>query len=73
MEEEEEGRRRRKNNPHLAFSRRNDPKCLIFGDCLVGVSRVYGNCLESVFMCLEGVLGGLEGVLRVSGRCLEGI
>ena len=41
----EEGRR---SNPHLAFSRRNDPTCLIFGDCLVGVWRVYGNCLEGV-------------------------
>ena len=30
----EEGRR---NNPHLAFSRRNDPTCLIFSDCLMGV------------------------------------
>ena len=30
--EEEEGR-----NPHLASSRRNDPTCLNFGDCLVGV------------------------------------
>ena len=46
-EEEEEGR----TNPHLAFSRRNDPTCLIFSDCLVGVWRVYGNCLE----CLAGV------------------
>ena len=26
---EEEGR---KNNPHLAFSRRNDPTCLMFSD-----------------------------------------
>ena len=43
--EEEEGRR----NPHLAFSRKNDPTCLIFSDCLVGVWRVYGNCLESVW------------------------
>ena len=24
-------------NPHLAFSRRNDPTSLIFSDCLVGV------------------------------------
>ena len=47
---EEEGRRR---NPHLAFSRRNDPTCLIFSDCLVGVLRVSFGCLE--------------GVLRVSG------
>jgi len=46
---EEEGRRRKEGrNPHLAFSRRNDPTCLIFSDCLVGVWRVYGNCLESV-------------------------
>ena len=35
LEEEEEGR----TNPHLAFSRRNDPTptCLNFVDCLVGV------------------------------------
>ena len=48
---EEEGRRRKKkkkNNPHLAFSRRKDPTCLIFSGCLVGVWRVSGNCLESV-------------------------
>ena len=69
--EEEEGRR--KNNPHLAFSRRNDPTCLIFGDCLVGVWRVYGNSPESVwkvsFDCLEAVLrvsgGNLWDVLMV--------
>ena len=44
-----EGRRRKKeevSNPHLALSRRNDPACLVFSDCLVGVWRVYGNCLE---------------------------
>ena len=40
---EEEGR-----NPHLASSRRIDPTCLNFGDCLVGVWRLYGNCLEGV-------------------------
>ena len=50
----EEGR----NNPHLAFSRRNDPTCLNFADCLVCVWRVLGNCLE--------------GVWQVSGGCLEG-
>ena len=38
----EEGRRRKEGrkegrNPHLAFSRRNDPTCLIFSDCLMGV------------------------------------
>ena len=52
--EEEEGR-----NPHLASSRRIDPTCLNFGDCLVGVWRVYGNCLE--------------GVWQVSGGCLVGV
>ena len=34
------GRKRkegRKNNPHLAFSRKNDPTCLNFADCIVGV------------------------------------
>ena len=46
-EEEEEGRRR--NNPHLAFSRRNDPTCLHFADCLLGALRVLGNCLEGVW------------------------
>ena len=51
---EEEGR-----NPHLASSRRIDPLCLNFGDCLVGVWRVYGNCLE--------------GVWQVSGGCLVGV
>ena len=60
----------RKNNPHLAFSRRNDPTCLIFSDCLVGVWRVYGNCLEGVW---QVSFGCLEGFLRVSGRCLKGV
>ena len=32
-----EGRKKKNNNPHLAFSRKNDPTCLIFSDCLVGV------------------------------------
>ena len=62
---EEEGR-----NPHLASSRRIDPTCLNFGDCLVGVWRVYGNCLEGVWQVSGGCL---ESVLRVSGRCLEGV
>ena len=57
-------------NPHQAFSRENNPICLIFGDCLVAVWRVYGNCLEGVwqvsFCCLDDVL-------RVSGRCLKGV
>ena len=69
----EEGRRRKKrkkNNPHLAFSRRNDPTCLIFSDCLVGVWRAYGNYLESVW---QVSFGCLEGVLRVSERCLKGV
>ena len=49
------GRRRKEGtNPHLAFSRMNDPTCLIFSDFLVSVLRVYGNCME--------------GVWRVSGR-----
>ena len=69
---EEEGRR--KKNPHLAFSRRNDPTCLIFSDCLVGVWRLYGNCLVHVWWvsgrCLAGVLwlsgGFIKGVWKVS-------
>ena len=65
-------------NPHLASSRRIGPTtCLKFGDCLVGVWRVYGNCLEGVWQYLAGVfrVSGecLEGVLSVSGRCLKGI
>ena len=78
------GRRRKKegrNNPHLAFSRRNDPTGQIFGDCLVGVWRVYGNCLKGVWWasggCLAGVLwlsgGCLKGVWKVSYGCLAGI
>ena len=65
----------RKKNPHLAFSKRNDPTRLIFGDYLVG------GCLEGVWKLSEGCLAGvwqvsfgsLEGVLRVSGRCLKGV
>ena len=39
---------RKKNNPHLTSSRRNEPTCLNFGDCLVGVRREFGNFLEGV-------------------------
>ena len=40
--------KKKRKNPHLAFSRRNAPTCLKFADCLVGVWRVLGNCLEGV-------------------------
>ena len=62
-EEEEEGR-----NPHLAFSRRNDPTCLNFADCVVGVWRMLGTGLEGVWQVSYRCLAG---VLRVSERCLE--
>ena len=71
--EEEEVRRkegRRITLPHLAFSRRNDPTCLIFSDCLLGVWmvmvivwRVSGGCLAGV-LWLSG--GFLKGVWKVS-------
>ena len=54
-------------NPHLASSKRNDPTCLKFRDCLVGVWRVLGNCLEGVWQVSGGCL---EDVSRVCGRCL---
>ena len=54
-----EGKKNNNNNPHLASSRRNDPTCLKFDNCLVGVWNVFGNCLE--------------GVWRVSGGCLVGV
>ena len=57
-EEQEEGR-----NPHLASTTRNDPTCLNFADCLVGVLRVLGNCLEGVWQVSDRCL---KGVLRVS-------
>ena len=60
----------RRTNPHLAFSRRNDPTCLIFGDCLVGVWRVSGNCMEIVWRMSGGCLAG---VLGLSGGCLKGV
>ena len=37
-------------NPHLASSKRNDPKCLNFSDCLVG------NCLEAVWQVSGGCM-----------------
>ena len=63
---EEEGR----NNPHLAFSRMNDPTCLILSDCLVGVWKLSGECLTGVW---QVSFGCLKGVLLLSGRCLKGV
>ena len=60
------GRGKEGRKPHLASSRRIHPTCLNFGDCLVGVWKLFGRCMVGVFGCLEGVLG-------VSGRCLEGV
>ena len=57
----EEGRKK----THLASSRRNDPTHLNFGNCLVGVWRVYGNCLEGVWRVFGGCLE--------SGGCLKGV
>ena len=73
--------KKKKNNPHLAFSRRNDPTCLIFGDCLVGVWMVYGNCLEGVWwvsgrcpLAVWRVFGRwFKGVWRESMKCFKGI
>ena len=48
----------------------NDPSCLNFGDCLVGVWRVFENYLVGVWW-MSGRC--LEGVLTVFGRCLEGV
>ena len=42
-------RKEGRKNPHLASSRRNDPSCLNFGDCLVGFWKVFGNYLEGVW------------------------
>ena len=65
---EEEGRKKKKkNNPHLGSSRGCDSICLKF---LVGVWRVFGNCLKGVW---QVSFGCLEGVLMVSGRCLKGV
>ena len=65
-EQEEEGR----NNPHLASSRKNDPTCLNFGDCLVDVYLVSGGYLEIVWR-MSGRC--TVAVRRVSGRCLKGV
>jgi len=44
------GRRKEgRKNPHLASSIRKDPTILNFGDCLVGIWRVFGNCQEFVW------------------------
>ena len=40
-----EGRKEGRNNPHLGSSRGCDSTCLKF---LVGVWKVFGNCLEGV-------------------------
>ena len=56
-------------NPHLDYSRRNDPKCLwrVFGNCLKGVWHVSEGCLA----CVWRVSGGcLKGVWKVPGGCL---
>ena len=55
----EEGRKKKegKTNPHLAFSsRRNDSTCRIISYCVVGVWRVYGNCLEVKFKTLISIM-----------------
>ena len=67
-----EGRRKegRKKNPLLTFSRRITPTCLNFGDCIMGVWRVYGNCLVGVWWVSGGCL---KGVWKMPGGCLEGI
>ena len=68
------GRRKKKkegrNNPHLGKSRINDPTCLTFGVCCVGVWRVSGNLSVSVGCLVAG--GCLKGVLRISMGCLNG-
>ena len=72
----EEGRKEGRNILHLASSRRNDPTCLNFGECLVGVWRVFGNCLEGAVTGVRWIAEGcLEGAwkVRVSGGYLWGI
>ena len=51
----------------VASSRRIESTCLNFGDCLVGVWRVFENCQEGVWQVSGGCL---EGFLRASGSCL---
>ena len=63
-------RKKKERITHTSLSKRNDPTCLNFVDCLVDVRRVYGNCLEGVWQVSGGCM---EGVLRVSGQYLEGV
>ena len=71
---------RKKKSPHLASSRRKDPTCMNFDDCLLGVWRVSSGCLEGVWKvpggCLKGVgkvpAGCLKGVWRVYMGCPNG-
>ena len=69
----EEGRKEGRNILHLASSRRNDPTCQNFGDCLVGVWRVSGICLEGAVTGVRWIAEGcLEGAWRVSMGYLNG-
>ena len=52
-------------NFFLALSRRNDPTCLKFGDCLVGVWKVFGNCPVFVWWLSGGCPEGIYGTLHV--------
>ena len=54
----------------MASTRRNNPTCLKFVGCPVGVLRVSGECLEGVWMVSGECLGGVG---RVSGSCLEAV
>ena len=65
-----DGRTDVRTHPPTDYSTRNDPTCLNFGDCLLGVWKVYENCLEGIWRVSGGCL---TGALRVSGRCLEGV
>ena len=62
-------RKEGRKNPYLA-SESNNPTCLSFGYYLVGVLKVYDNCLEGVL----GMSGGcLKAVWKVSDGCLKGV
>ena len=67
----QEGRRRKEGtkNPHLASSSWIGPRSLNFGNCLMGVWKVFGNLVEGVW---HVSVDYLEGVFWVSGMCLEG-
>ena len=67
-----EGKRKEEEGitPHLASSKRNDPTCLNFDDCVVGVWGMFGNCLEGVWQVCSGCL---EGVWKVPWRFLKGV